>query len=121
MTREDPAVVIRPKFAEFWLVFGFPRLTQLNTLNASIRTWTLVVAPASNVLCRLRSTFFDPGPRRSLRSEFPNVPSAFGEYTEVLNQARIFSSVDLSDGNSGLPEMSARWLPVPLRALSTPL
>ena len=29
MTRADPASVIRPKFAEFWLVFGF-QVTQLN-------------------------------------------------------------------------------------------
>ena len=29
--------------------------------------------------------------------------------------------MDRSDPSSGLPEMSARWLPVPLRALSTPL
>src|SRR5712692_137867 len=124
MTRGDMPVgmlMMRPKFGEFWLVFGVPRFSQLNALNASIRTCSLVRPPAGNILCSPRSTFLVPGPRRLLRLELPKVPSAFGEYAEVSNHCRTFSDVGRSDGRSGLPDRSARWPPVPVRALSAPL
>ena len=81
MTRGDmpeARAVIRPKFGDVWVVLGVPRFTQLSALNASMRTCTLVLPPVENVLCNPRSTFLVPGPRKVLRPELPNVPSAFG-------------------------------------------
>ena len=120
--RRSRRCVMRPKFAEFWLMFGFPRFTQLNTLNASMRTCIFVLPPVANVLCRPE---IDVLRSRSAQAVAPRVAKRPQRVRGVAPTCRTSagSSPELDDRSaaSGSPEMSARCPPVPVRALSTPL
>ena len=53
--------------------------------------------------------------------ETPNVPRALGAKADLLSHWSICWPRDRSPARLGFPTRSARWPPVPVRALSTPL
>ena len=73
-------------------LFGRPRLTVLNRLNTSQRSVAAPRWPMRRRRCTVRSTFWNPGPRRRLRGSLPKVFSlsfSYGRDNSIFGCARI--------------------------------
>ena len=115
-------MIILPNSADDRFVFGlfrFTRLKRLKNSDRNSRLW-LSLYGMTNFLKAEKSTFASPGPRSVFLPSVPNVPGALMTNASVLNQRATCSPLDRSPGSAGLPMMSARSSPMPLKELSIP-